>query len=361
MLGRTNIRVALSDTSKGEVAANQRKLLPLRLKLVLILLLGILPLAVISLPSFAHFSILQQPYVIGFVLLASLALLFFLLDYAYVQPVKDVFQWLRLLRESEYKTAPLLPITSNDEHGDIARELSAFLNALRLSEERVQTLAKHKRDTTTIIEHQLRSPLTALLWSLKDAQIPEEMRTALARLEATVRTIVETAQIEEGKFGYVFSDVDLVQVIEGVIRQFKQLADARGVSITFNRTQGLPPVRADKDRIATVIENLLSNAISYTPQGGVVTITLQTTSKGVGVSIQDTGVGIPREELPLLFNKMFRGERARRMRAEGSGLGLYVARNILEVHNAALAIKSDGVKGTEVLFELQGTQELPPA
>lgn len=339
-----------------ETVSRQKKLFPLRLKLIVIVVLGIAPFFLLYIASYSGFDLFRNAYVVGFMFIACVGLLYFLLDYAYIQPVKDLLAWMTLVRESEYKSAPVLPVNSQDEFGGMAQELSASLSFLWNSEQRIETLLRHKRDTTSLIEHQLRTPLTSLVWSLSDTSIPEAVRGALTKMEANVRSIVETAQIEEGKYGYVFTDASISDVLKQVLDSFKQQADIKKITIEYKEGDGVPAVRIDKDRLMTAIGNILSNAISYTPQGGHVSVAVEPTRKGAGITIRDSGIGIPKEELPLLFNKMFRGAMARKMKADGSGLGLYVAKNILEAHNAELAIRSDGAHGTEVLFELPAAQ-----
>jgi|GEM_PF-2170397 len=341
-----------------ETVSQQKALFPLRLKLVLIVLLGVAPFFALYVASYSGFELFRNVYVVGFMFVGCVGLLYFLLDYAYIQPIKDILGWLKLVRESEYKSAPVIPVNSQDEFGSMAQELSASVSALWNAENRIEALLRYKRDTTSLIEHQLRTPLTSLVWSLSDAQVPETVRNALIKMETNVKSIVETAQIEEGKYGYVFADAVVSDLVKQVIDSFKQQADTKKISIEFKQGEGVPAARVDTDRLMTAIGNILSNAISYTPGGGRVTVTVEATRKGVGVTVQDTGIGIPTEELPLLFNKMFRGAMARKTKVDGSGLGLYVAKNILEAHNAEIAVRSDGAHGTEVLFELPAAQSV---
>jgi len=353
----TPVRVQTPAASR-ETISQQKALFPLRLKLIVIVTLGIVPFFALYVASYSGFELFRNTYVVAFMFVACVCLLYFLLDYAYIQPVKDILVWLKIVRESEYKNAPVLPVNSQDEFGKMAQELSASLSALWNSEQRIEALLRHKRDTTSLIEHQLRTPLTSLLWSFTDVQIPETVRNALTKMEANVKSIVETAQIEEGKYGYVFTDAIISDLLKQAIDSFKQQADAKKITVEYKEGDGVPAVRVDKDRLMTAIGNIISNAIAYTPEGGQITVIVEPTRKGAGVTIRDSGIGISKEELPLLFNKMFRGGMARKMKADGSGLGLYVAKNILEAHNAELAIRSDGAHGTEVLFELPAAQSV---
>ena len=331
-----NIRVERSP-EKSETITKSGMFFPLRFKLALILIVAAVPCIALTVFSI---QVLSNVYAAVFAFLIFVFIAAVLLDYTYVQPAKGLLSWLKLVRANSFKNASVLSVSSRDEYGELAKELSASMSLFWNAEERVQTLIAHKRDTTALIEHQLRSPLTALMWSLKETQIPQEVEAVLVRLESTVRTIVETTQIEEGKFGYVFASVDIAALIETLITRTKPLADSRNVTLTFQHDQSTPHVRADQDRLGVAIVNILLNAIEYTPNGGTVVVVLAVVGKNVGVSIQDSGIGIPREEMPLIFNKLFRGANARKMRVEGSGLGLYVAKNILEAHGAEIAVPS---------------------
>lgn len=341
-----------SSPERGEKISKRRMLFPLRLKIPLAFAL----LTLIS--GWVMYSVaptLSSPlgqYTSIAALLLAIGGLYVLLERTYIRPLRALLRWFQGARASSFANVAPLPSVPSDELGKLAREMSASISNFWNAEKRVEMLLVHKRDAITLIEHQLRTPLTALLWSLEDVEIPSDVRTALVRISTTVSSIVEASRIEEGKFGYVFAEMDILLLIGKVLKSFQPLADSRNIRLIAELAPDLPHIRADEDRISAVIANLLSNAIDYTPNGGEVRVSAALVGARVEITIADTGIGISDGELPLIFNRMYRGENARRMRPDGSGLGLFVAKNILHAHGSDVVVRSREGHGTHVSFNL---------
>ena len=175
-------------------------------------------------------------------------------------------------------------------------------------------------------------------------------------MRLVIEHILASANVEEGRFGYVFEKTDLVPIVEKLIQEFKPLSEKRHVAVGFTH-EGAFPVFADAERISLVLFDLISNAIDYTPEGGSVSVGVTPAGEDLLVAVADTGIGIAESELPLLFNKFYRSEPARHMRPDGSGLGLYLAKIIVERHGAELKVESTEGKGTRVSFALHSDKE----
>jgi signal transduction histidine kinase len=139
--------------------------------------------------------------------------------------------------------------------------------------------------------------------------------------------------------------VNLEAVVEDAILQLSDLAEARGISMSLQHENALPRIMADRARLKQVFINLLDNAIKYNREGGSVTVHLSAGAERITAQVTDTGEGIPPQDLPHIFEKMYRVERRRGRPVEGSGLGLAIVRRIVEQHGGSISVES-GEEGT---------------
>ncbi len=224
-------------------------------------------------------------------------------------------------------------------------------------------LVQSKSDFVTIAAHELRTPATAINWTFenleKDAALSEEAResvrvghAAAQNLLQIITNLLHAAQMEEGRFGYAFQEIDLVAFMDKVLAQAMPVARQYGVSVYFERPAAPSAmVSADTEKLGLVIANLVDNAIKYNSAGGQVTAGI-TVGKGVAeVRIQDTGMGIPEADIPRLFEKFFRAGNAQGA-AQGSGLGLYIVKNIIEGHKGMVRVESVLGRGSTFYFTL---------
>jgi signal transduction histidine kinase len=142
------------------------------------------------------------------------------------------------------------------------------------------------------------------------------------------------------------------ELVQDVIQKFHLSAERKGIGITTNAGAEVPFVYADIALIGRVLENLLENAIHYTPSGGSVRVLLQTRISDVVVTVSDTGCGIPRDELPHIFDRFYRVDRDRRDKGNHAGLGLAIVKKILELHGSAIDVESTCTIGTSFTFPL---------
>jgi len=343
---------AEASPAQSETVHKSHMFFPLRVKLAMLCVAAALPFALMYFPDLIPLR-LPTDRNLGLIIMVAYALsLYAIFELAYVLPLRRILKWFERARASSFKNVSIVPVTSSDELGRLARELGAAVSHFWDSEKRVRALLSQKSDTMSLIEHQLRTPLTALLWSVEKVHVPQEVQTALLRMKTLVEAIVEASRIEEGKFGYVFANVDPLPLIEKAVARFKPFAESKNVTLTFEHDSDIPRVRADEDRMDIVMASLLSNAVDYTPNGGTVTVSAAPRDRSLEISVADTGIGIPSEELPHLFTKLYRGANAKKMRPDGSGLGLFVVKNILHAHGSEIVIHSQERRGTRVSFNL---------
>ncbi len=266
-------------------------------------------------------------------------------------------------------------------------ELSTTLHPIRNSRGEVQWFIKTVRDMTreksvlqtksdfiSVAAHQLRTPLTALHWALENIvkftegnkevnPIAVEALGVSTRSLKITNDLLDVSKIEEGKFGYSFKPVALSPFITSLLREMKVLADQYSVELSLSEPDGaLPEAYIDQNRISAVLFNLIDNAIRYNIKNGRVTVTIRRAEQGpyVAVSVADTGVGIPKEDLPKLFQKLHRGSNVVQMEPNGSGLGLYIAKNIVLRHGGSFDVQSELHRGSVFSFTLVTDQSLIP-
>jgi signal transduction histidine kinase len=223
----------------------------------------------------------------------------------------------------------------------------------------VQVSQKSQKDLVANIAHDLRTPLTSIqgfAQALIDgtAEAPDHyVQAARAiyeesrRINKMAADLLDLARFEAGQVEIKQEEVDLALLVETRIQRLQYLADSR--EINFQRSDRLSIfVVGDEIRLAQVLDNLLGNAVQYTDAGDRITVSLMPANKVVKLCIADTGVGIPAEDLPRIFERFYRGDKSRR--GTGTGLGLAIVREIIEAHQAEIKVESVVDVGTRFLL-----------
>jgi signal transduction histidine kinase len=235
-------------------------------------------------------------------------------------------------------------------------------------------LYKSKYEFVTVAAHQLRTPLTAVYWIFEtlskskdivpaDKEIITNGLITSQKLLKIVNDLLDVAKIEEGKFGYEFNNANLIEFIAGILENANVVAKQYGVNLYFDR--GNEPsivVRIDASKLGLALSNLIDNAIKYNVKDGSVTVRVARVPDQpyVQIVVEDTGVGIPPEAMEKLFTKFFRAENVMKFRTEGSGLGLYIAKNIINRHGGAIWAESTLGRGTKFFLTLPTDPKLIP-
>ena len=233
---------------------------------------------------------------------------------------------------------------------------------------REKLVEKLKTEFVSITAHQLRTPLSAIKWTLRMildgdiGKITDEQRNFLEktyksneRMIHLINDLLNVARIEEGRLLYNVAPIDIVGVIEGVISPLVDVAKRKNISLTIEKgNEKIPLVKADPEKISLVIQNLIENAIRYTNSGGNIVIFIKylKDEKSVMFSVKDNGIGIPEEQKNRIFSRFFRGANAIRQETEGTGLGLYISKNIMEAHNGKIWFDSKEGEGTTFYITL---------
>ncbi len=222
-----------------------------------------------------------------------------------------------------------------------------------------------KSEFVSIAAHQLRTPLSAIKWALKmvldgdEGKITPGQESLLLKGYANnervinlINDMLDASRIEEGKYGFKFAEENIVSVLDQVIKKYEVKIKEKHLNFNFDCEAKNEITLIDADKIAIALGHILDNAIEYTPDKGKVSLKLGNDGRNIVIGIADGGVGIPVKERGKLFTKFFRGENVVRMQTDGSGLGLFIAHNIIESHHGRMEITSEENKGTKVLIKL---------
>lgn len=225
---------------------------------------------------------------------------------------------------------------------------------------------KMKSEFVSVAAHQLRTPLSAIKWTLKMmldgdvGKLTNEQKEFLnksyesnERMIVLVNDLLNVSRIDEGRFIYKPEALQIEDVIKDISANEETALKAKKITIKLDLPKkALPPVFIDKEKMGIVMQNLIENSIKYTPAGGKITVSAEELKDDVLIKVKDTGVGIPKDQQDRIFTKFFRGENVIRLETEGSGLGLYTIKNIVESHKGKIWFQSEGEKGTTFFFTL---------
>jgi two-component system sensor histidine kinase BaeS len=246
------------------------------------------------------------------------------------------------------------PAQGQDEVAQLANAFNRMAESLAHAEEA-------RQNQTADVAHELRTPLTVLRGALEamlDGIYPTDRDNLLAALTQvqTLTRLVEDLRLlalaDAGQLRLHIASLDLSAFLREIVEVHQLQAQEREVSLTLEMAPSLPPVQADRDRLAQVMGNLLGNALRYVSSGGHIHVRAVDQGREVIVAVVDDGPGIPSQDLPHLFERFWRGDRARRRATGGSGLGLTIARSLVEAHGGRIWAESEKEQGSTFTFTL---------
>ncbi len=235
-------------------------------------------------------------------------------------------------------------------------ELAEAFNSMAGELERAEQL---RRNLVADAAHELRTPLSNLrgyLEAIRDGVIEPDASTIrslneeAALLSRLVDELQELSLAEAGELKLACHPQDIAQTIDMVVKAVQTQATAKGVSVSTELPDGLPLANIDAHRISQVLLNLVDNAIAHTAAGGSITVTAREQDKWIEVAVADTGEGIPAEDLPNIFERLYRVDKSRARATGGSGLGLTIAKRLVEAHGGRIEVRSEVGKGSRFAF-----------
>jgi signal transduction histidine kinase len=245
--------------------------------------------------------------------------------------------------------------------GKYLGELGELASAFNQMIEELARADKLRRNMTADVAHELRTPLSVIQGKLEGVldevypATPEHLEPILEETRLLAHLVEDLrllALAETGQLSLERQAVDVGDLLRDAQVNFGPQADDRGVTLALDLPSELPPVMADRRRIAQVLGNLLTNALRHTPQGGCVTLSAVAVGDAVEVSVADTGTGILSEDLPYIFERFWRSDKARSRVGGGTGLGLAIAKQLVEMHGGTIAVESMPGAGSTFRFTL---------
>jgi two-component system sensor histidine kinase GlrK len=280
-----------------------------------------------------------------------------------ISMTRSITQPLSLMRKKTREVAggrfgDHLDLSSPPEIGDLARDFNLMCNKLKETE-------KMKSDFFSLMAHELRTPLasikegTNLLLRGIGGEYKEKRETVLTviaeeshRLIDLVNSLLDLSKMEAGMMALKVKESEISPLIDQAVYGMGPLATAKEVTLKVIIPQDLPDVRMDGERILQALRNLVGNAIKFTPRGGKVTISAQTMEQGLRVSVADTGPGIPKEDLNIIFDKFRQATITSYSKIKGTGLGLAIVKHIINAHGGKVWVESELGQGSIFTFLL---------
>jgi PAS domain S-box-containing protein len=263
-----------------------------------------------------------------------------------------------------------IEIDGKSIYAAVLRDVSARYQV----EEALHQAIRARDEMMGIVSHDLRNPASAVkmlagsILSEADARaLPpdvaeriEVMQQAAVQIDGLIQDLLDVTRLEAGRLSVSPQDVAPVPLVEAALYALRALVESGGVELVATYDEPLPTVHADPERVTQLLSNLVGNALKFTPAGGRVEVRTQRYGEGVLVSVTDTGEGIPADQLPHVFERFYQVSSSRSVARHGAGLGLPIARGIVEAHGGTIWIESAPGRGTTVRFTLPGSDtELP--
>lgn len=276
-----------------------------------------------------------------------------------VSPVQAMTQASQYIAEGHYDQRVDVPENVPPNDLDELERLAVSFN--QMAEKLAQT-EKMRQQLIGDVSHELRTPLTTIKGSMEglidgvlppDAETFQNIYSNADRLQKLVNDLQELSRVEGDAISLEIGPEKIEPVIDLVVNQLRPQYQEKGVTLKTDIPDDLPRVLIDDDRIAQVLINLLGNALQYTPEGGRVSVSVQRMTNELQVSISDTGVGISPEHIPHIFNRFYRVDKSRSRAGGGSGIGLTIARHLVESHSGRMWVESSGEgEGSKFVFTL---------
>jgi signal transduction histidine kinase len=284
--------------------------------------------------------------------IAIAILLTFVLSRRILAPVKALTRAARQFGKGDFSRR-----VESDDKGEFG-ELASSFNSMAEDLERTERL---RRNMVADIAHELRTPLSNLsgyLEAIRDGLIqPDEATVASLSEEATAlaRLIDDLQEIsisDAGELKLIFQPEDIGRLVKDTANCLQAKAAVKGLTLTADVPEDLPQANIDAHRIRQVLNNLLENAVVHTPGGGRINVTARQRTNRIYISVADTGEGIPAQDVPYIFERFYRVDKSRSRATGGSGLGLTIARRLVEAHGGTIEVESQVGRGSVFTFDI---------
>jgi histidine kinase len=281
----------------------------------------------------------------------------FLISRQVVTPTLRMMSLSKRIAEGEYEERLLLPDGQQAGQIDELGRLALSFNQMADKLEKTETM---RRELIGDITHELRTPLTAVkgyLEGMMDGVFPadpetyQQIHSEIDRLQRLVNDLQELSRVEAGAFQLMLTPVSPASLIERIQNTLGRQFEEKNIQFEIDIEPNLPDINVDKDRIIQVLTNLVGNALQYTPSGGKVTLLVRREPSDLLFSVTDSGIGISADQITLIFNRFYRIDKSRTRTSGGSGIGLTIARALVNAHQGKIWAESMGEgKGSTFSF-----------
>jgi two-component system phosphate regulon sensor histidine kinase PhoR len=304
--------------------------------------------------------------VAGFAVFLAIILVSVFVSRRITYPMTQIVHGVERVRAGDLDARLL--VKSNDEIGLAAKAINELVEKLKADIVQFKKLEQVRSQFLGNVSHELRTPIfsaqgyieTLLGGALNDSSVNrsflEKAQTNLNRLRALLEDLINISQIESGEMKMSFRIFNVNDFLETVCKEFETVATNRNIVLRLSlNTKSEDEVFGDRERLRQVLNNLLSNAINYNKLDGEVVLSSEKVTNGIQISVKDTGVGIPSEYIPRIFERFYRVDSDRSRALGGTGLGLAIVKHIIEAHGSRVDVESKVGEGSTFWFVLKSS------
>jgi signal transduction histidine kinase len=286
----------------------------------------------------------------------------YFLSGAITQKLKDLAFGAGKISQGDFSTR--VPVEGRDEVAHLSAAFNEMAMQLEKMSEESKALDEARRNLVAWASHDLRTPLAslrAMIDALADgvaadpdtaARYLRQSQTEITRMASLISDLFDLAQLDAGHMPFEYESSSLGDLISDTLAAFTARAQVQSITLTGSAGTGVDPVMMAPDKISRVLQNLVDNALRYTPTDGTITISAARDGENVHVTVRDTGSGISAEDLPHVFDRFYRGEKSRSRAGGGAGLGLAIARRVVQAHGGEMWVDTTSGQGTSMHFTL---------
>lgn len=248
---------------------------------------------------------------------------------------------------------------------DLQRKVEIATLKLRQQNKKLVAADELKDDFLSIASHQMRTPISTILgytsilssgdagaMSKEQEKFAKVVENSTKRLAYLINDFLTVSRLKSGKFAIEKTKTDLKAALKNEVESLKNQFEAKNVKLSVQIDRYVPEMNADEQKLRQVMMNLMDNALHYTPEAGKVEVSLKSEGKNISFEVKDNGIGVPKSEQAQLFSKMFRAGNAQKMRPDGTGLGLYLAKKVVLGHDGHIIFRSKEGEGSTFGFKI---------
>ena len=305
------------------------------------------------------FSLILEAVLVGFAISIVIS---FIISKTLLSPIQGMTSAAEAMADGDFSKK--INVESEDEIGILATTFNDMAARIETMLEELKNAEMLRREFVANVSHELRTPLTSIRTYAEtiseNREIPEETEEEFLRviinesdrMTKIVQDLLELSRFDSGHATMAVEPFSIEKSVRDVYAAIALEARKRGHALNLDLEGNLPVIKGDRARIEQVLMNIITNALKYTPDGGTIDINGRASDGSVRIRIDDTGIGIPKEDLTRVFDRFYRVDRARARESGGTGLGLSIAMEIVAMHGGDISIDSQPGKGTSVTVSL---------